>query len=128
MKSFFLFTVLFVSIFFISGCADLQAPNTDQILQAPLGSGGLSPGMSKARVVSKYGEPDIKGTVVSGEWNEPREEWFYRGRYSALPVNAGYLADDLYLYFDGGNLTNISKKPLGKRSEVDIKDEEGYIK
>ena len=97
----------------LAGCAGIQAPTTDEIFKSPLGSGGLSTGMSRAQVVERYGEPDIKGTVNSPEWNSPREEWFYRARYSGLPVNAGYLSDDLYLYFDGDNLTNISKRPLG---------------
>lgn len=109
------------SMAFISGCSGIQAPNTDEILRQPLGSGGLLSGMSKAQVVERYGEPDIKGPVDSPEWNSPREEWVYRARYSVLPVNAGYLSDDLYLYFDGDNLTNISKKPLGVDQEgVDI--------
>jgi hypothetical protein len=97
----------------MAGCADIQAPRTDEILKQPMGSGGLYAGMTKAQVVERYGEPDIKGMVGSTGWNEPREEWVYQGRYSLLPVNAGYLSEDLYLYFDGENLTNISKKPLG---------------
>jgi hypothetical protein len=104
----------------IAGCGGVENPNTDQVLGAPLGGGGLSPGMAKGRVEEMYGEPDIKSTVNSKEWNEPREEWFYRARYDVLPVNAGYLSEDLYLYFDGENLTNISKKPLGKKESDDI--------
>jgi hypothetical protein len=97
----------------LSGCAGMSAQDTDEILKQPLGSGGLSTGMSRTQVVEKYGEPDIKGEVHSSGWGSPREEWFYRARYSLLPVNAGYLSDDLYLYFDGDSLTNISKRPLG---------------
>ena len=101
----------------LAGCADIQAPKTDEILQQPMGSGGLHAGMTKSQVVERYGDPDIKSMVGSRGWNEEREEWVYRGRYSVLPVNAGYLADDLYLYFDGDNLTNISKSPLGQEDE-----------
>ena len=98
----------------ISGCAGVEAPKPDEILKNPLGPGSVKVGMTKAQVVNIYGEPDIKGTVDSGKWSDTREEWIYEARASALPVSAGYLGEDLYLYFDGDNLTNISKKPLGK--------------
>ena len=97
----------------MAGCADIQAPRPGEMLRQPMGSGGLHSGMTKAQVVERYGEPDIKSMAFSDEWKEPREEWVYRGRYSALPVGVGYLTNDLYLYFDGDNLTNISQKPLG---------------
>jgi outer membrane protein assembly factor BamE (lipoprotein component of BamABCDE complex) len=111
------------AIVIFSGCAGVQAPRTDEILRQPLGSGGLSVGMTRTQVIEKYGQPDMKDTVSSPEWNSPREEWYYRARYSMLPVNVGYLADDLYLYFDGDNLTNISKRPLGF-----IPEEEDVVK
>ena len=78
--------------FFIAGCSGFELSKTDDILNAPLGSGGLYLGMTKHKVISMYGEPDITGTVTSKVWMEPREEWFYRGRYGVLPVNAGYLS------------------------------------
>ena len=103
--------------FFITGCSGFEMSKTDEILNAPLGSGGLYLGMTKHKVISMYGEPDLKGEVTSKVWMEPREEWFYRGRYGVLPVNAGYLSEDLYLYFDGEHLTNVSKKSLGKSDQ-----------
>ena len=116
---------LIVILFFLIVISFLGAPvsgagSVDGVLGASLGQGGLSIGMSKARVVDKYGEPDMKTFVTSPEWNEAREEWFYRARMDILPVNAGYLSDNLYLYFDGDNLTNISKKPLGKAEEAEV--------
>jgi hypothetical protein len=75
--------------------------------------------MTKAQVVEIYGEPDVKADTVSDKWGGMREEWVYRARYSALPVSAGYLSEDLYLYFDGENVTNISKEPLGKQKEIE---------
>ncbi len=103
----------------------MENPDTDQVLNVSVGSGGLNPGMAKGKVVEMYGDPDIKSTVYSEEWNGTREEWFYKAHYEMLPVNAGYLSEDLYLYFDGENLTNISKKPLGKKESDDI---DGVIK
>ena len=106
----------------LAGCADIEVPQGERFLKDPAGEGSLKTGMTKAQVVSVYGEPDIKGTVISDEWNEPREEWIYNATASVLPVGAGYLSEDLYLYFDGKNLTNISRKPLGKRKGSDIED------
>ncbi|MFH1665743.1 MAG: hypothetical protein ABIA77_06335 [Candidatus Omnitrophota bacterium] len=74
--------------------------------------------MTKNEALTVYGPPDMKRTVSSSEWNRDREEWVFRGRYTVLPVNAGHLSSDLYLYFDGENLTNISKQPLGKSPEA----------
>lgn len=99
---------------FLSGCADIEIPKGEQFLKDPIGEGSLRIGMTKDQVVSVYGEPDFKGPVSSEEWNQPREEWVYSATASTLPVGAGYLSEDLYLYFDGENLTNISRKPLGK--------------
>ncbi|MFC1480324.1 hypothetical protein ACFL5Y_02615 [Candidatus Omnitrophota bacterium] len=119
------FTLLCVCI---TGCAEIEVPKADQILNAPLGDGPLVKGMTKSQVVSIYGEPKIKSTVRSKEWAGPREEWFYSAQYTVLPVNAGYLSEDLYLYFDGENLTNISQKPLGKREQEGAKDVEETLK
>ncbi len=118
MKSFnFVIAIILACSSMFAGCSGFEAPKTGELFQQPTGSGGLEVGMSKARVVDMYGEPDVKSNVSSSEWKSPREEWFYRGRYSSLPMNAGYLADDMYLYFDGDNLTNISKKPLSSPEE-----------
>lgn len=104
-------------LFITAGCADIEIPKTKEILKEPLGKVSVDEGMSKTEVVSIYGEPDVKSIVVSEGWNKPREEWFYRARYPVIPVNTGYLSDDLYLYFDGDSLTNISKSSLGEKSE-----------
>ena len=122
------FCVLFAFILCVLGCAAASAASVDEILSAPLGSGGLRLGMSKAQVIERYGEPDLKGSVTSDDWKEPREEWYYRGRFDILPINAGYLADDLYLYFDGDSLTNISHKPMGGKKEEEQNDIKGIIR
>ena len=109
----------------VSGCADVEIPGAKEIIKNPLGPGSVKIGMTKAQVVEIYGDPSIKGTVISKKWNEPREEWIYRADISTLPVGAGYLSEDLYLYFDGKNLTNISNKSLGKETEG---TDRGFIK
>lgn len=104
--------VMLVS-FMMAGCAEMDVPTPRQILKDPLGEGSVKIGMSKDRVHSIYGDPDMISPVSAAEWNEPREEWVYTG-ITSLPVGAGYLSEDLYLYFDGDNLTNISRKSLGR--------------
>ncbi|MFH1847486.1 MAG: hypothetical protein ABH869_08055 [Candidatus Omnitrophota bacterium] len=102
---------------FVSGCADIDVPGPGQLLRGPLGEGSLKVGMSKSQAISIYGEPDKKGRVVSGEWKGEREEWMYSARYPVLPVNAGYLAENLYLYFDDDRITNMSQKSLSQIQE-----------
>ncbi|MCK5451468.1 MAG: hypothetical protein KAI70_06860 [Candidatus Omnitrophica bacterium] len=121
--------MLLAVVFAVSGCADIEVPGTKQILSEPLGNPTVKIGMTKDEVLTIYGEPDLKRSVVSGEWSDSREEWYYRGRYPSLPVGASYLTEDLYLYFDGENLTTISKKSLGKEARSHIgKDESDIIK
>ena len=101
---------------FFVGCAEIKAPKPGEFFKDPLGEGALKIGMTKSQVLVIYGEPNIKGTVSSSEWSQAREEWLYRATYSSLPTGIGYLAEDLYLYFDGENLTNISRKSLGEET------------
>ena len=107
----------------LSFALECYGQKVGDILTDPFKNAGLSPGTSRDRVVDRYGEPDSKSLVSSDEWNEPREEWFYSARYSAIPmpVNVGYFSEDMYLYFDGDNLTNISKEALGKSVQDDLK-------
>ena len=118
MKTYFLWVAasVLISLFFV-GCADITLPNAKEMLKDPLGEGSLRVGMTKDKVVSVYGESDAKRVVISKAWGSSRDEWMYKGRYSTFPVNAGYFSEDLYLYFDGGNLTNMSKTPLGEGVE-----------
>jgi len=112
----------------LSGCADIQ-PNPAQIIKNPIGPNIAKVGMTKSQVISLYGEPGFKKIGVrSEEWEGTREEWFYRATITGLPVNADYLAEDLYLYFDGNNLTNISHSPLEKMSKDRTDADQANIK
>lgn len=97
----------------------MTIPKPVEILEKPLGNGSIRIGMTKEQVIAQYGDADIKNMVISDDWSRAREEWVYTGRYTMLPVSAGYLSKDLYLYFDGENLTNISEKSLGKTENSD---------
>ncbi|MDP8257987.1 MAG: hypothetical protein P9L90_00990 [Candidatus Aadella gelida] len=122
-------TVIAIMAVICSGCAEVDVPRTSDLFEDPLGKGSVKIGMTQDQVISIYGVADTKRTVVSGEWNGKREEWFYEARYSALPVNAGYLAKDIYLYFDGKNLTNISGSLMGKDPASGLeKETDGFIK
>lgn len=128
MNSYRFLAVICVLSFLFSGCADMETPKADEILASPLGGGSVKLGMSQERVASIYGDPDSKRIVESSEWGGTREEWFYSGRYSALPVSAGYLSKDLYLYFDGDSLTNISNTPIGKQAKKVDQNGDEFIK
>ncbi|MFH1305293.1 MAG: hypothetical protein ABIH74_02685 [Candidatus Omnitrophota bacterium] len=110
---------------FLAGCADVTLPPAKKFFKDPLGTGSLKLGMSKNQVASIYGEPNTKRMVTAPEWSEPREEWLYRAAYSTLPVNVGFLAADMYLYFDGENLTNIRQEPF---KETESTDDDEHIK
>ncbi|MFH1798175.1 MAG: hypothetical protein ABH844_02355, partial [Candidatus Omnitrophota bacterium] len=97
--------VLVLMSFILAGCADVEIPSAKELLKDPLGEGSIKIGMTKDKVVSVYGGADVERIVVSEEWGGVRDEWLYKGRCSAFPVNAGYFSEDLYLYFDGENLT-----------------------
>ena len=116
--------VLFVLACLLTGCADFDAPRPMQIIKTPIGPDAAKIGMSKSEVLSLYGDPDAKRAVIADKWSGEREEWFYKARIAGLPVNADYLADDLYLYFDGNSLTTISRRPLGGAKGAKIYAEE----
>ncbi len=120
-KNYLAFMLLFVSVLFFYGCAELGVSTPAKIISNPIGSSSVKIGMSKNQVESIYGMSNFKGMVYSDEWEAPREEWVYRAQINILPINAGYLSEDVYLYFDGNSLTKISDSPLGSSEEKTIK-------
>lgn len=101
----FLIAVLFLSL---TGCAEIDAPTPKEIIKRPFGTGSIKVGMAKGKVRELWGEPDQVNYVEDKEkWGGAREEWVYTGRYSAIPIDAGYLSKTKKLYFDGESLTNI---------------------
>ncbi len=128
MKLYCLLVSVFVACIFTVGCADIAPPTPQELLRKPLGDGSVKIGMTKFEVLTIYRDPDTKNVVVSNDWAGSREEWFYSAGYSAIPLSAGYLSEDIYLYFDGENLTNISKTRMGRGREKIDKNVSGYIK
>ncbi len=107
-------TALFLSVLLVMtiifGCAGIQPPMPDEILRKPLGTESIKIGMTKKEVEGLWGKPDETNYVEDKErWKGPREEWVYRGQYSALPIDAGYLSKTKRLYFDGDHLTSIQE-------------------
>lgn len=111
-----------IAAIFLSGCAEInlfEAPS--EVLKHPLGTDPIKVGMSKDEVASIWGEPDqINALKSADEWQTPREEWVYKGRYSKIPVDRGYLFKSKYLIFDGNNLVCI-----GNESQCDAIKEKG---
>lgn len=103
-----IYLMLAGSLVALVSCADVMPPPPQKIIQTPIGTSSVKIGMTKDQVVDLWGEPDAKKVTEDSEkWSGAREEWLYRGRYSGLPVDAGYLSKTKKLYFDGDNLTNI---------------------
>lgn len=103
-------------LFFISGCTEVDLPTPEDVIKRPLGTESVKLGMTKEQVVDLWGEPDnVKYQEIdeSGDIRS-RELWIYKGRYSQIPVDAGYLSKSKYLYFDGKNLAKISEVELIK--------------
>jgi hypothetical protein len=98
----------FILVLFCAGCAEITPPTPAYILKRPLGTDSVKLGMTKGKVKELWGEPShINFTEDREKWGGKREEWVYLGRYSRIPVDAGYLSRTKKLYFDGENLTNI---------------------
>lgn len=105
----FSLVVLAVSSALLAGCAGIDpfdAPK--EIMKNPLGSSPLRIGMSKDQVKSIWGEPDqINALEPADEWQTPRAEWVYLGRYTKIPLDKSYLFKSKYLIFDGDNLVCV---------------------
>ncbi|MBN1871866.1 MAG: hypothetical protein JW800_04760 [Candidatus Omnitrophica bacterium] len=99
---------------FISGCAEIDPFETPaEVIRHPLGTESIRVGMSKDEVISKWGEPDlINARAATDASRSQGEEWVYKARsYTPVPLDAGYLQKNKYLYFDGNNLVIISDSP-----------------
>ena len=96
--------ILAVMAVMVSGCAEIEPPNPGRLLTKPLGEIPVRVGMTKDEIISQWGEPDLKDT------SSDREEWVYRGRYSGLPIDRGYLSKTKHLYFDGDYLVGFDDK------------------
>ncbi len=96
------------------GCAEInpfEAP--EQVIRHPFGTESIKIGMSKQEIVKEWGNPDVINSMGTADATGTRqEEWIYKSRqYAGIPVDAGYLSKNKYLYFDGNNLTLISDEP-----------------
>ena len=108
----FFYTTLITSLFIITGCAGIEPPNPKKILTHPLGIGPIEIGMTKEEVREFWGDPDMVRNIGESKdmGSTQKEEWLYYGRVTNLPVNYGYLAKSLRLYFDGNNLTRFKEE------------------
>ena len=92
----------------VSGCAEFDMPTPGTILQQPLGTTAVKVGMTKNNVISLWGTPThIEKNKFDAASGRTREVWTYSAKYSAIPVDAGYLSKTKYIYFDGNNVTKV---------------------
>ena len=113
-RSVFIILLSAFGVFAISGCAEIDPFETPaEVIRHSLGTEFIRIGMSKEEVISKWGEPDLVNKLsTSDAMGSQGEEWVYKARrYTPVPLDAGYLHKNKYLYFDGNNLTLISDEP-----------------
>ncbi|MEE8359727.1 MAG: hypothetical protein V3S04_02225 [Candidatus Omnitrophota bacterium] len=116
---------LIMPLLIVSGCATgiaginpLDAPKT--ILDNPLGTDLIRIGMSKQQVTDIWSKPDqINRLASTDEWQTPKEEWVYKGRYTKIPLDKSYMFKTKYLIFDGNNLVCV-----GDESKCKLPDSE----
>jgi len=113
-KNRFIILLIVTAATTISGCAEInpfEAPG--EVMRHPLGSESIRLGMSKEEIISKWGEPDIVNKLPAKDASGSQgEEWVYKAkRVMPVPLDAGYLHKNKYLYFDGNNLTLITNEP-----------------
>lgn len=89
------------------GCAEISLPAPEEVMRQPLGEGPLRIGMTKEKVESLWGEPDVVRVLGTDAQGMVREEWIYRGRYPNLPINVDYLSETQHLFFDGEHLVKF---------------------
>ncbi len=102
-----LFTLYLLLFIFLIGCAEIEPPGPAEIMRQPLGGSPLRLGMSKEKVRSIWGEPDVVKVLGNDAQGMIKEEWIYRGRYPNLPVNVDFLSETQHLFFDGNNLVRF---------------------
>ncbi len=107
----FLLSSVFCLLFsVISGCAEIKPPTPKEIMYQPLGKSPLRMGMTKEKIKSLWGKPDVVRVLKSDAQGMIREEWVYRGRYPNLPINVDYLSETQHLFFDGENLVRFYRQ------------------
>ena len=116
-KKYFMVFLLFLLAVITVGCAEInpfEAPQ--EVLKHPLGTESIRTGSTKEAVIKEWGKPDIINKLGAEDQSGAlKEEWIYRARpISPVPIDAGYLSKNKYLYFDGNHLVLISDEPKRK--------------
>ena len=101
-----LFSGMLLILLFNLSCAEITPPTPYQVLKQPLGTGPLYKGMSKQEIIELWGQPNEINKLEQQRWTEPKEEWVYKARVPAIPVDYNYLSRTKYLYFEGDTLVD----------------------
>lgn len=89
----------------LAGCAEVKTPTLKETITRPLGAGTpFAQGASKEEVLSYWGKPDAITSQGVDELGNAKEEWVYRGRVSAIPLDYGYVSKTRRLFFVGDSL------------------------
>lgn len=115
-------TFCLILLAYTTGCAEInffEAPG--EILKHPLGSDLVKVGMTEEEVVSLWGKPSqINVLEPTDEWQTPRKEWVYRGRYSKVPLEQGYLFKTKYVTFDGNNVVSVKDEDEYRKDKINL--------
>ena len=88
-----------------AGCAEVETPTLKETITRPLGAGTpFAQGASKEEVLSYWGKPDMIFSQGADELGNPKEEWVYKGRVAAIPLDYGYVSRTRRLFFVGDSL------------------------
>jgi len=104
-RLFIVYSLLFIVA--LAGCAEIRPPGPREIMRQPLGESPLRLGMTKEKVKSLWGEPDMVRVLGADAQGMMKEEWIYRGRYPNLPINVDFLSETQTLLFDGDHLVDF---------------------
>jgi hypothetical protein len=107
-----------LSLLFLSGCAEIQAPTAKEALMHPFGTQPPFPrGTSQQQVLASWGEPDHRILRGRDELGNPKEEWIYAGRLPNLPVDYQYVSRTKHLFFEGDNLVRWETEEARQSAE-----------
>ncbi|MDP2938705.1 MAG: hypothetical protein Q8O13_01290 [Candidatus Omnitrophota bacterium] len=101
-----LFIVL--SIFILSGCADIKVPTTHYALTHPLSTKTMvSHGTSKDEVIEKWGEPSEVKESGYDDMGLKKEAWVYNAWFHNAPLDFRQFSRKKCIYFTGNYVTGF---------------------
>ena len=102
--------ILFIilSIFILSGCADIKVPTTHYALTHPLSTKTMvTQGTSKDEVIEKWGEPSEVRELGYDDMGLKKETWIYNAWFHNAPLDFRQFSRKKCIYFTGNYVTGF---------------------